>query len=185
MQLIGSHPERVEQIIQFALENNKHKVLINQIEKVYQTANIPFIKSARDFFEKYSGLFKDCNMYSDKKIKKIEFEFTLLADTYSQKQFDEAVTELHEWYSPNDETSFGHLIKIASFISENFGKTAIPLGYIGYYYSANVWISEDNKLLAFHEYNDYDLQEYNQLKDFLCVELLAEKPCRIENKIIC
>ncbi|MCQ2973449.1 MAG: hypothetical protein MJ211_01415 [Bacteroidales bacterium] len=185
MQLTGSHQERVEKIIQFALENNKHKVSINQIEKVYQTANIPFIKSARVFFEKYSGLFKDCYMFTDKKINKINFEFNLLADTYNQKQFNEAVTELNEWYSPNEETSFGHLIKIASFIFENFGKTAIPLGYIGYYYSANVWITEDNKLFVFHEYNDYELLEYNTLKDFLCTELLAEKPCRIEFNNIC
>lgn len=183
MQLTGTHQERIEKLIEFALENNKHKVSISQIEKVYQAANIPFIESARAFYEKFSGLFKDCSMYSDEKIKKIAFEFNLLADAYSQKQFDEAAAELHEWYSPNEETSFGHLIKIASFVSENYGKNAIPLGYIGYYYSANVWISEDNKLLVFHEYNDYDLLEYNQLKDFLTAELLAEKPCRIEIKV--
>ena len=119
------------------------KVDISIAEKYYADHGVPMMKTTQRFYRKYFGLC--CEWYlAQKKLKwAADFEFALfpylvngiknhLEDAYFR---DMSGCELAE-------------------IEQAAGQKCQPIGHIGYYYPAEVWISEYGKLYTKYEYQD-------------------------------
>ena len=112
-------------------------------EKYYADHGVPMMKTTQRFYRKYFGLC--CEWYLEQKKLNwaADFQFALfpylvngiknhLEDAYFR---DMSGCELAE-------------------IEQTAGQKCQPIGHIGYYYPAEVWISEYGKLYAKYEYQD-------------------------------
>ena len=52
---------------------------------------------------------------------------------------------------------------------------AVPIGTIGDYYPAVVYIRDDGKLLAFHDFEDMKMHIFDSLEDFLAYEFTIDR----------
>ena len=131
------------QLMEYAGWQEGRSVDISIAEKYYADHGVPMMKTTQRFYRKYFGLC--CEWYlAQKKLKwAADFEFALfpylvngiknhLEDAYFR---DMSGCELAE-------------------IEQAAGQKCQPIGHIGYYYPAEVWISEYGKLYAKYEYQD-------------------------------
>lgn len=173
--LTGSLPERIEQIFRFAKENYTEEATFDNIERVYAAAEVPFTEAARAFYADYSRPFWGTRLEAigeGGKRKAVPFEYTLYGDAPDGEIFDDTVERLRAIY--NDDEPFSDFVNVASTAKAGPTRNAVPLGEIGYEYPASVWITEDNRLWVFHDYNDSRLVEYGSLAEFLAIEMI---PC--------
>ncbi|MFR1852752.1 MAG: SUKH-3 domain-containing protein, partial [Beduini sp.] len=139
----GDLGSKVKQLIEYAGWYEERNVDISIAEQYYADHGIPMMKATKRFYRKYFGLC--CEWYlAQKKLKwAADFEFALfpylvngiknhLEDTYFR---DMSSCELAD-------------------IEQAAGQKCQPIGHIGYYYPAEVWISEYGKLYAKYEYQD-------------------------------
>ena len=130
----GDLKSKVKQLMEYAGWQEGRKVDISIAEKYYADHGVPMMKTTQRFYRKYFGLC--CEWYlAQKKLKwAADFEFALfpylvngiknhLEDTYFR---DMSGCELAE-------------------IEQAAGEKCQPIGHIGYYYPAEVWISEYGK----------------------------------------
>ena len=139
----GDLGSKVKQLMEYAGWQEGRSVDISIAEKYYADHGVPMMKTTQRFYRKYFGLC--CEWYlAQKKLKwAADFEFALfpylvngiknhLEDAYFR---DMSGCELAE-------------------IEQAAGQKCQPIGHIGYYYPAEVWISEYGKLYAKYEYQD-------------------------------
>ena len=139
----GDLGSKVKQLMEYAGWYEGRSVDISIVEKYYADHGVPMMKTTQRFYRKYFGLC--CEWYlAQKKLKwAADFEFALfpylvngiknhLEDAYFR---DMSGCELAE-------------------IEQAAGQKCQPIGHIGYYYPAEVWISEYGKLYAKYEYQD-------------------------------
>ena len=139
----GDLKSRVKQLMEYAGWYEERKVDISPAEQYYADHGVPMMKATQRFYQKYFGLC--CQWYlAQKKLNwAADFEFALfpylingiknhLEDAYFR---DMSGCELAE-------------------IEQAAGEKCQPIGHIGYYYPAEVWISEYGKLYAKYEYQD-------------------------------
>ena len=139
----GDLGSKVKQLMEYAGWYEGRSVDISIAEQYYADHGVPMMKTTQRFYRKYFGLC--CEWYlAQKKLKwAADFEFALfpylvngiknhLEDAYFR---DMSGCELAE-------------------IEQAAGQKCQPIGHIGYYYPAEVWISEYGKLYAKYEYQD-------------------------------
>ena len=182
LELTGTLSERAAQIISFAQAHNKSRADIGTVADMYKTAGVPFTESARRFIETYSGLLRDCELYRKayseinyahnkryKGYEKVDFECNIIGYSWTddkQRAFADNVRDLNELWS--DE-----MVDEASILSKQQG--AVPIGTIGDYYPALVYIRDDGKLLAFHDFEDMKMHIFDSLEDFLAYEFTIDR----------
>jgi len=133
----GDLGSKVKQLMEYAGWYEGRSVDISIAEQYYADHGVPMMKTTQRFYRKYFGLC--CEWYlAQKKLKwAADFEFALfpylvngiknhLEDAYFR---DMSGCELAE-------------------IEQAAGEKCQPIGHIGYYYPAEVWISEYGKLYA-------------------------------------
>ena len=139
----GDLKSKVKQLMEYAGWYEGRKVDISIAEQYYADHGVPMMKTVQRFYRKYFGLC--CEWYLEQKKMNwaADFEFALfpylvngikdhLEDAYFR---DMSGCELAE-------------------IEQAAGERCQPIGHIGYYYPAEVWISEYGKLYAKYEYQD-------------------------------
>ena len=139
----GDLGSKVKQLMEYAGWYEGRSVDISIAEQYYADHGVPMMKTTQRLYRKYFGLC--CEWYlAQKKLKwAADFEFALfpylvngiknhLEDAYFR---DMSGCELAE-------------------IEQAAGEKCQPIGHIGYYYPAEVWISEYGKLYAKYEYQD-------------------------------
>ena len=140
---LPTHFASIIQLMEYAGWYEGRSVDISIAEQYYADHGVPMMKTTQRFYRKYFGLC--CEWYlAQKKLKwAADFEFALfpylvngiknhLEDAYFR---DMSGCELAE-------------------IEQAAGEKCQPIGHIGYYYPAEVWISEYGKLYAKYEYQD-------------------------------
>ena len=128
--LSGDLKDKVKQLMQYAGWFEGRKVDISIAEQYYFKRGVEMMKSTRRFYQKYFGLC--CEWYLEQNPYLVNGIKNHLEDAYFR---DMSGCELAE------------IEKIA-------GERCQPVGHIGYYYPAEVWISEYGKLYAKYEYQD-------------------------------
>lgn len=173
--LTGTLPERIDQILRFVKEKNTDEAELESIERVYASADVPFTKAARAFYAEYSRPFWGTRLETvgeNGKRKAVPFAYSLYGDDPEGELMDVFAERLHGIYY--EENPFGDFFGVAETAKADAARNAVPLGEIGYSYPASIWITDDQHLLAFHDYDDSRMVEYESLADFLSVEMI---PC--------
>ena len=116
---------------------------ISIAEQYYADHGVPMMKTTQRFYRKYFGLC--CEWYlAQKKLKwAADFEFALFPYLVNGIK-----NHLEEAYFRD--MSGCELAEV----EQAAGQKCQPIGHIGYYYPAEVWISEYGKLYAKYEYQD-------------------------------
>ena len=130
----GDLKSKVRQLMEYAGWQEGRKVDISIAEKYYADHGVPMMKTTQRFYRKYFGLC--CEWYLEQKKLNwaADFQFALfpylvngiknhLEDAYFR---DMSGCELAE-------------------IEQAAGQKCQPIGHVGYYYPAEVWISEYGK----------------------------------------
>ena len=156
---------KVKQLMIYAGWYEGRKVDISIASQYYAERGVPMMKSTQRFYHKYFGLC--CQWYFSGGMKRAaDFEFGLfpylingikdhLEDTYFRNM---SGAELDE-------------------IEQIAGEQCQPIGQIGYYYPAQVWISEFGKLYAKYEYQD----EIECFSDIFALIERELKKCTIDS----
>ena len=140
--LSGDLKNKVKQLMIYAGWYEGRKVDISIASQYYAERGVPMMKSTQRFYYKYFGLC--CQWYFSGGMKRAaDFEFGLfpylingIKDHLEEAYFrDMSGCELAE-------------------IEQAAGEKCQTIGHIGYYYPAEVWISECGKLYAKYEYQD-------------------------------
>ena len=139
----GDLKSKVKQLMAYAGWQEGRKVDISSAEQYYAARGVPMMKTTQRFYRKYFGLC--CQWYLEQKKMNwaADFEFALfpylvngiknnLEDAYFRDMAGDTLAEIEQ---------------VASECCQ-------PIGHIGYYYPAEVWISEHGKLYAKYEYQD-------------------------------
>ena len=181
LELTGTLRERAEQALKFAEEHIKSKADLDQIALVYQAAGVPYTDAARRFIERYNGLLLDCTMYRapyDKEniahvkrykgLDKISFECEIIGYQMIRNKtngFAEDVRDLKElWEEDIYETAYPDAAVQARANKE---WQAVPVGTIGDYYAACVYITQDGRFLAFHDYEKNKMHIFDSFAEFM------------------
>lgn len=141
--LNGDSKSKVKQLMEYAGWYESRSVDISIAEQYYSDRGVEMMKTTKRFYCKYFGLC--CQWYFTRggMQRAADFEFGLfpylingiknhLEDDYFR---DMLGCELEQ-------------------IEQVAGEQCQPIGVIGYYYPAQVWISEHGKLYAKYEYQD-------------------------------
>lgn len=181
LELTGTLRERAEQVLKFAEEHIKSKAGLDQIALVYQAAGVPYTDAARRFIERYNGLLLDCTMYRapyDKEniahvkrykgLDKIDFDCSIIGYQMIRNTtngFTEDVRDLKELWE--EDLSEDDIPDAAAQAKANKEWQAVPVGTIGDYYAACVYITIDGRLLAFHDYEKNEMHIFDSFAEFL------------------
>ncbi len=184
-ELIGNPVECAGKALEFGRKYNKSAQPCEQIKKLYDMAGVPFTEAAADFFDKYGGIFVDTNVLQNVRgeMRHIDFE-VLLFGTYPDR-FDSDVDELREYYTECTEAGYPDEPEwpdIPTFVKSHPEWEAVPVGQSGYYYPAVIWVAKGGRILAFHDYNDDELQEYADFAEFMAYELKNNPPAVVRKR---
>lgn len=164
--LSGNLKSKVRQLMEYAGWYEERSVDISIAEQYYAERGVPMMKSTQRFYHKYFGLC--CEWYLEQKKMEwaADFEFGLfpylingikdhLEDVFFR---DMSGCELLE-------------------IEQAAGQKCQPIGQIGYYYPAEVWISEYGRLYAKYEYQD----EIESFPDIFALIERELKSCKLDS----
>ena len=163
--LSGDLKNKVKQLMIYAGWYEGRKVDISIALQYYAERGVPMMKSTRRFYCKYFGLC--CQWYFSGGIKRAaDFEFGLFPYLINGIK-----DHLEDAYFRN--MSGAELDEIEQIA----GEQCQPIGQIGYYYPAQVWISEFGKLYAKYEYQD----EIECFSDIFALIERELKKCTIDS----
>ena len=169
LELTGTLEERVHRLFEFALAHRRGEADIEYISGIYEAAGVPFTQAAREFIAKYYGLFEGCEVYRRKgndpqgDPEKAELEVSFAGDIIPG--FEGNVRELAElWEGDPEETEYPDPGAQARSLN------AVPVGIIGDYYGACVYIADDGKILAFHDYEKMKMHVFGSFEEFWVYE---------------
>ena len=144
--------------------------------KLYQKANVKLLPSAIDFFRKYGGFYR--NSYIILKDATFNKEISLncystITDYYYSYAFDPKETEKDmlrrlDW-------SMDDIDMVREFAKQE----VCPIGEIGYYYPADVYISEDGKLYCIFNWTE-DIGVFNTPAEILEIYLGNNPPIGVD-----
>lgn len=89
-----------------------------------------------------------------------------------------AAVELYKAYYDKG-TSAGKRICEDALAAKAAGTGVSPVGIIGYYYPATVYVAENGMLYCVHEYES-DIRAFADVEEILAYELEMHRPIRIE-----
>lgn len=126
-------------------DSRSRKASSDGCEALYAKAGVPFFPAARRFYERCSGLFSDCKNNETGSDSR-EFYFYLYPDMGKMPP-SSCIRRI------NRETSAGERICGEALAAKAAaGTEVLPVGIIGYYYPATVYVAEDGMLYCVHEY---------------------------------
>ena len=181
--LTGEPTERARRALEFGRRYNKTAQPVEQIKKLYDAADVPFTEAAADFFDKYGGIFVDTNVLNENtngEMRFIDFEVSFFG-TWPDS-FDSDVDELREYYTEDPDMNMPEWPDIPTFVKAHPEWEAVPVGRSGYYYPAIIWVAKGGRILAFHDYNDDMLQEYEDFAAFMAYELKKNPPAVVRKR---
>lgn len=141
--LSGDLKNKVKQLMEYAGWYEGRKVDISIAEQYYTKHGIEMMKTTKRFYHKYFGLCCQWYLVQKKMGWAADFEFGLFPYLMNGIK-----NHLEDAYFRD--MSGGKLVEIEQIA----GQRCQPIGHIGYYYPAEVWISEYGKLYAKYEYQD-------------------------------
>ena len=139
----GDLKSKVKQLMEYAGWQEGRKVDISIAEKYYAEHGAPMMKSTQRFYRKYFGLCCEWYLEQKKLSWAADFQFALFPYLVNGIK-----NHLEEAYFRD--MSGCELAEI----EQAAGEKCQPIGHAGYYYPAEVWISEYGKLYAKYEYQD-------------------------------
>ena len=116
---------------------------ISIAEKYYAEHGVPMMKTTQRFYRKYFGLC--CEWYLEQKKLNWAADFQFALFPYLVNGIKNHLEEAYFRDMSGCELAE---------IEQAAGQKCQPIGHIGYYYPAEVWISEYGKLYAKYEYQD-------------------------------
>ena len=163
MKLTGTTDERIHSAVEFLKVNRTHEYDRDKYAEAYRKAEVPFTDAADRLFREWVGVFDGACFYEGKSAHSLDFFVSLYDD-------DEEIRR-----------NYGGLAKGA------YGLDTIPIGQGGYYYYADIYLTADGKIVAYHDYNweryienDGRGEEHDSLEDFASWELFHHTPERVE-----
>ena len=139
----GDLKSKVKQLMEYAGWQEGRKVDISIAEQYYADHGVPMMKTTQRFYRKYFGLCCEWYLEQRKLNWAADFQFALFPYLVNGIK-----NHLEEAYFRD--MSGCELAEI----EQAAGEKCQPIGHIGYYYPAEVWISEYGKLYAKYEYQD-------------------------------
>ncbi len=181
-ELTGEPKDRAQKALEFGRKYNKAGQPREQLKKLYDAAGVPFTEAAADFFDKYGGIFVDTNVLENinGEMRFIDFEVSFFG-TYPDR-FDSDVDELRDYYTEDPNLDLPEWPDIATTVKAHPEWEAVPVGQSGYYYPAIIWVAKGGRILAFHDYNDNMLQEYEDFAAFMAYELKKNLPAVVRKR---
>lgn len=164
--LSGDLKDKVKQLMQYAGWCEGRKVDISIAEQYYFKRGVEMMKSTRRFYQKYFGLC--CEWYLEQKKMNWAADFQFALFPYLVNGIKNHLEDAY--FRDMSGCELAEIEKIA-------GERCQPVGHIGYYYPAEVWISEYGKLYAKYEYQD-------EIECFPDVTALIErdlKSCKLDS----
>ena len=139
----GDLKSKVKQLMEYAGWYEGRSVDISLAEQYYADHGVPMMKTTQRFYRKYFGLCCEWYLEQRKLNWAADFQFALFPYLVNGIK-----NHLEEAYFRD--MSGCELAEI----EQAAGEKCQPIGQIGYYYPAEVWISECGKLYAKYEYQD-------------------------------
>ena len=141
--LSGDLKNKVKQLMEYAGWYEGRSVDISLAEQYYAERGVPMMKTTKRFYRKYFGLCCQWYLEQTKMNWAADFQFALFPYLINGIK-----NHLEEAYFRN--MAGNELAEIEQIAAQQ----CQPIGHIGYYYPAEVWISEYGKLYAKYEYQD-------------------------------
>lgn len=141
--LSGNSKNKIKQLMEYAGWYEGRNVDINVAEQYYADHGVDMMKTTKRFYHRYFGLCCQWFFARGGMRRAADFEFALfpyLINGIRDRMEDEYFRDMS-----------GCKLKEIEQVAQ---KPCQPIGLIGYYYPAQVWISEDEKLYAKYEYQD-------------------------------
>lgn len=176
MVLSGSIRERVWQMLSYGGYSKNRKVSSDGCAALYEKGGVPFLPAARRFYERCGGLFSDCEIVFETGSDGREFYFCLYPDIG-----EDAGAELYKAYYDEGTSAGKRICGDALAAKAAAGTEVSPVGIIGYYYPATVYVAENGMLYCVHEYES-DVRVFADVEEILADELQVHRPIRIERR---
>ena len=92
-----------------------------------------------------------------------------------------AAVELYKAYYDEGTSAGKRICEDALAAKATAGTEVSPVGIIGYYYPATVYVAENGMLYCVHEYES-DVRVFADVEEILAYELQVHRPIRIERR---
>lgn len=92
-----------------------------------------------------------------------------------------AAVELYKAYYDKGTSAGKRICEDALAAKATAGTEVSPVGIIGYYYTATVYVAENGMLYCVHEYES-DVRVFADVEEILADELQVHRPIRIERR---
>lgn len=164
--ITGELKDKVQTLMKYAGWHEDRRVDISAAEQYYARRGMPMMKSTARFYRRYFGLCPQWYLEVKKTTHAADFWFALfpyMVDSIKDSFQDEMFASMA-----------GEDLRI---IESCAGMPCQPVGHIGYYYPAEVWISEHGKLLARWEYQD-ETEIFDSVFDLIEREL---RTCKFDS----
>ena len=144
LELTGTLKERLDQAIRLSNAGVTEEQVLH-FREVYKKAQIPLLPAAEAFYVKYGGVFKKGYIaLADPRYKK-EICFGFAAD-YTNSRLSDPERAAFSWLDD---------AKMDIDDVREFAKQEVcPVGEIGYYYPAEVFVGENGLLYCVYSYQD-------------------------------
>ena len=158
--LNGDLSSKVEKLLEYAGWYEGRKVDISIAQQYFSEHGVIMMKSTERFYQKYFGLCCEWYLAQTKLKWAADFQFAL---------FPYLINGIKDYLEDAyfRDMSGCELSEIEQFANE----ACQPIGHIGYYYPAEVWISQHGKLYAKYEYQD-------EIECFSDIHALIERELR-------
>ena len=164
MKLTGTLDERIHSAVEFLKANRMKEYDHDKYVAAYRKAGIPFTDAADRLFAEWVGVWDGVCFYEH---AGSPFSLDFFIDLFHDPKV------IRRYYG--------------GFSKSAYGKKTIPIGYGGYYYYADIYLTADGKIVAYHDYNweryienDGHGEEHDSLEDFAKWELFHHPPEQVE-----
>ena len=175
IELKGTLKERIDEALRLVCAPVTEEEVADFCE-LYQKANVKLLPSAIDLFRKYGGFYR--NSYIILKDPTFNKEISLncystITDYYYSYAFDPKETEKDML------RRIGWSMDDIDMVREFAKQEVCPIGEIGYYYPADVYISEDGKLYCIFNWTE-DIGVFNTPAEILEIYLGNNPPIGVD-----
>ena len=165
IELTGTKKERIEQAIRLAHTEVREDELAH-FRETYRKVGIPLLPSAEAFYRKYGGVFRKQYLFLDdpKYNRDVSLDFyTDISDSEQEviRRFEEAMSEI-------------------DMVRDYAKQDVCPVGDIGFYYPACVYIGADGLLYCVFEYKE-EIEIHREPSEILAEQLGNHLPVGLDD----
>ena len=159
-QLSGTKIEKLRQAMRLAYTDVSEEEL-EHFRTVYRENGIILLPTAEEFYRRYGGVFRDHYVILDDPRYNSDLWLCFYADIVSDRWPNEAATRLEDVMDDIDQ------------VKEFAGQEVCPVGNIGFYYPAVVYVGEDGRLYCVYEYQD-EIEVFDTPEEIIAEQLSYE-----------